>query len=150
MELYSIPLQSLGDTEAKFIIFRPLLGIAFIGNHQMVEITKAILDKKVNIQNAVKISSVQPFLDSIGFLRDDPAPPSLKHYQVFEPTHAILLLTNRCQMRCIYCYASGGELSPEDLAIDTAKDAIDIVFTNAKNQNKDSFNVSFQDRKSVV
>jgi len=51
MEITNIPLQSPYDSESKFIIFRPLLGIAFIGNTRMVELTGEILTKAVSAEN---------------------------------------------------------------------------------------------------
>jgi len=143
MELFNIPLQSPQGVDEKFIIFRPLLGIAFIGNIRMADLTREILAKAVSAENQEKASQVLPFLDSIGFLADDPPPPCLPNNGTFLPIHTVLLLTNRCQMRCIYCYASGGELPPEDLSVETAKQAIDIVHRNAVNQNRPSFNISF-------
>ncbi|MEA3327567.1 MAG: radical SAM protein [Chloroflexota bacterium] len=143
MELFNIPLQSPQDQGCKFIIFRPLLGIAFIGNDQMADLTREILTNDVPEKHQDKALKVRPFLESIGFLEKDPPPPRLPNNGAFHPTHTVLLLTNRCQMRCIYCYASGGELTPEDLSVDTAKKAIDIVHMNAVKQNRSFFSVSF-------
>ena len=143
MELFNIPLQSPQDPECKFIIFRPLLGIAFIGNSQMVDLTKEILTNGVGEKHQESASRVRTFLNSIGFLEKDPPPPRLPNNGAYLPTHTVLLLTNRCQMRCIYCYASGGELPPEELSFDTAKIAIDIVHKNAVKQNRPFFSVSF-------
>lgn len=143
MELYTIALQSQHEAEAKFIIFRPLLGIAFIGNASMERLTRDILSKSLEQETNQNDSNVVHFLDKIGFLNEDPSQPKLPNNGNFCPTHAVLLLTNRCQMRCIYCYASGGELPPEDLSFDTAKTAIDIVHQNAVSQNKPFFTISF-------
>jgi uncharacterized protein len=143
MELYTIALQSQNDSEAKFIIFRPLLGIAFIGNANMANLTREILLDSHEQESNQNDSNVVRFLDKIGFLKEDPSPPKLPNNGNFYPTHTVLLLTNRCQMRCVYCYASGGELPPEDLSFDTAKTTIDIVHQNAVSQNEAFFTISF-------
>jgi len=113
MELFNIPLQSPQDPECKFIIFRPLLGIAFIGNSQMVDLTKEILTNGVGEKVQESTSRVRTFLNSIGFLEKDPPPPRLPNNGAYLPTHTVLLLTNRCQMRCIYCYASDFRLTQQ-------------------------------------
>ncbi|MFC2158090.1 radical SAM protein [Acidobacteriota bacterium] len=40
---------------------------------------------------------------------------------------AVLFLTNRCNLRCTYCYASSGEYTVYNMDIETAKAAVDRV-----------------------
>lgn len=142
MEFFQIPLEVQDDSEPKFILFRPLLGIAFIGNQKMADLTRQLLTYHAG-QIKKSTSEIHSFLEKIGFLDPDPPTPSLPNQGEFSPTHVVLLLTNRCQMRCIYCYAAGGDLPPHDLSLKTAKKAIDIVFDNAAAQNQSFFTVSF-------
>jgi uncharacterized protein len=55
----------------------------------------------------------------------------------------VLLLTNRCNLRCIYCYASGGEGPAHDLSIDVARPVIDQVCDNAQKLGRKHFDLSF-------
>ncbi len=55
---------------------------------------------------------------------DDPPPAALR------PTAVTLFLTTACNLRCVYCYASGGE-QPRYLDEQVAFDAIDFVVDNA-------------------
>ena len=143
MEFFQIPLQDHQDSEPKFILFRPLLGIAFIGNQQMAEFARECLAENHLGGNKHGKDEISTFLETIGFLELDPPPPNTPNNGLFSPTHAVLLLTNRCQMRCIYCYASGGELPFEELSLATAKKAIDIVYDNALAQDQPTFSLSF-------
>ena len=61
MELYTIPFED------KFIIYRPLLRVAFIGNQAM-----ANLATDIATGNKPKPSPTVEFLDDIGFLNPDP------------------------------------------------------------------------------
>jgi uncharacterized protein len=143
MAFYIIPLKSQGNRDDLFIIFRPLLGLAFIGNREMVDLVKSVLTngnfEKVNEDH----NEISHFLSGIGFLEKEPEEPAPPQSNFFSPTHAVLLLTNQCQMKCIYCYASGGDLPTEDLSLESAISAIDYVHQNAIDLNRPSFNLSF-------
>ena len=72
--------------------------------------------------------------DARGFFAPRPLP---SHETDFRPAQVTLFPTNRCNLRCSYCYAYGGEgggahepLVTMDL--DVAKRAIDLVAHNAK------------------
>jgi uncharacterized protein len=58
------------------------------------------------------------------------------------PTAVTLFLTSACNLRCVYCYASGGErrqyLDPQ-----IAFDAVDLVVANALERGADDVRVSF-------
>jgi uncharacterized protein len=73
-------------------------------------------------------------LEEHGFFERHPYPG---HEPGFRPTQVTLYPTNRCTLRCSYCYAQGGEggdagepLTTIDL--DAARRAIDFVARNAK------------------
>ncbi len=58
------------------------------------------------------------------------------------PTAVTLFLTSACNLRCVYCYASGGE---RDRFLDpgVAIDAVDLVVANAAARGLDDVRVSF-------
>jgi uncharacterized protein len=118
LELYRIP---VGD---KYILYRPLRRVAFVGNGAMARL----------VEEAAGGQAVPPaareFLDGIGFLEPDPPPPSPRDAE-FRPTTAVLLATNRCNLRCVYCYADGGAGTPREVPLELARMAIDYVHQNA-------------------
>lgn len=58
------------------------------------------------------------------------------------PTAVTLFLTSACNLRCVYCYASGGERS-RFLDPEVAVDAVDLVVANAAARGRDDVRVSF-------
>ncbi|NWJ49149.1 MAG: SPASM domain-containing protein [Chloroflexi bacterium] len=137
METYVIPMSESTDSD-KYIIFRPLTGLAFVGNRAMAELS-TVLSKGAPV---LPEQEVGEFLEAIDFYKPDP--PTLSFSDtVFHPTTAVLLMTNRCQLRCIYCYASSGEFSPKDLSSALGYTAIDYACQNAQEMGRSEFEVSF-------
>jgi uncharacterized protein len=137
MEIHLIPVQD------KFIIYRPLRRLAFIGNRAMADLA---LQFKVLPPGVYPPgpTEVQAFFRSIGFaLPDPPAPPPPDPQAAFRPTSAALLMTGRCNLRCIYCYASGGEKDDLDLSLESACAVIDQVCSNAQELGQPFFEVTF-------
>jgi uncharacterized protein len=136
MELHLIPVEAAeGD---RFILYRPLIHLAFIGNRSMAKLALRYGDAPPGLQEFQEQEALQ-FLEKIGFFTPDtpPAPiqPSL--------SNAVLLLTNRCQLRCSYCYASGGEGLPKRLSVETGRKAIDLVHEQAEANRSSEFRVDF-------
>ncbi|MDF0645967.1 MAG: radical SAM protein [Nitrospira sp.] len=52
------------------------------------------------------------------------------------PTSATFSTTQKCTLRCKYCYAEGGRLEDLDIPWPIAKAAIDLIVKNAKDQRK--------------
>ena len=134
--LYLIPFQD------KYLIYRPLRGLMFLGNRAMAE-----LAEKYCVSHDRAVLSDDPevlnFFDACGFTGPDlpePPEPNLKEYL---PTSAALLMSNRCSLRCIYCYANGGETNDLDLDPAVGRKAIDTVCENALKLGKDRFSVTF-------
>ena len=136
-EIYAIPIPEAEGAD-KFIIYRPLIGSAFIGNLAMVDLARngAELPELAEDETADEATK---FLIGIGFTSPDILP--LAGFSPF--TSAVLLLTNKCQLRCIYCYASAGDSPPKILNIDTAITAIDYVFSQAVENDASRFRVEF-------
>ena len=73
---------------------------------------------------------------SVGPAAADTAPTALR------PTAVTLFLTSACNLRCVYCYASGGE-QPRYLDEQVAFDAIDLVVDNAVAGGQTEVTVTF-------
>jgi uncharacterized protein len=138
MDLFTIPLDG-PDGTGKLILYRPLAGLAFVGNQAMANLTRRLVKNGTKDQEA---SEPLKFLQRVGFLDPDPAPPPPAEGD-FIPTTAVLLLTNQCQLRCTYCYASAGELALNELTLELGKVAIEQVCLNARKLGRTSFAVSF-------
>lgn len=136
MEIFTIPVQD------KFILYRPLLQLAFVGNRPMADLTLRLAHHKSFPDLSGQDDEAAAFLKSIGFLRPDPSPPQPPN-STYHPTMAVLLLTNRCNLRCTYCYANGGEEPVEDLSLALARAAIDYVYQNAVEQERPYFDLTF-------
>ncbi|MBI3150874.1 MAG: radical SAM protein [Chloroflexi bacterium] len=137
MQLYLHRLNGNGET----LIYRPLLGLAFVGNAAMAELCQRVAAGGNNAPHNVKGEAMQ-FLSLIGFLRADPSLPPRTN-RLFRPILAVLLMTNRCQLRCVYCYAAAGSMPGMDLPEELGKQAIDLVCANAQEQKACAFEVSF-------
>lgn len=135
MEIFVIPIED------KFILYRPLLRLAFVGNRAMADLALSLAGGDSPSDVGAPEEAVT-FLESIGFLRPDPAPPPLPN-PAFRPTIAVLLLTNRCNLRCTYCYASGGEGPVQDLSLELARVAIDRVCQNGSDLGRPHFDLTF-------
>ncbi len=134
--LYLIPFQD------KYLIYRPLRGLLFLGNRAMADLAQRYCDTGDRMALADE-PEVLDFFDSIGFTRPDPPEPPDLDISKFQPTGAALLMSNRCNLRCIYCYANGGETNNLDLDPVIARAAIDTVCENAQKLGQDHFNVTF-------
>jgi uncharacterized protein len=143
MEVFAVPVKD------KVLLYRPLRHLAFIGNQAMADLTLEIISKLTDsdsynrrtIPNTA-YSEALGFLNKIGFLLPDPQPFPAPEGE-FKPTSAVLLLTSRCNLRCTYCYAGGGERAVQDLSSDLAHAAIDVVYHNALEQKKPRFELIF-------
>lgn len=133
MQVYAVPIES------KFLIYRPLLPLAFVGNQPMADLALRLAHEISCIDMPEEVLT---FLQASGFLEPDPPPPPSPD-RAYHPTMAVLLLTNRCNLRCTYCYASGGEGVIETLSPELARTAIDYVRRNAVDQNRPHFELTF-------
>jgi uncharacterized protein len=137
LEVFAIPI------EGKFILYRPLRRLAFVGNQAMVDLTLDLVryGAPAGVTEGAAEEAVG-FLGAIGFLEPDPPPPPPPRPS-YCPTTAVLLLTNRCNLRCTYCYASGGEGPVQDLSPKLARAAIDGAYQNAVELGQPYFELTF-------
>ncbi len=137
MELYTIPVSS-ADQNSAYIIYRPLLGLAFVGNQAMAELAKSLAKDPARPID----EDVHTFLEQIGFLHPDPALPQQPTSGDFTPLGLTLLMTNQCQLRCTYCYAAAGNSPRQHLSLETGYAAIDYTYENLKRLNYPQFHIS--------
>ena len=137
MALYTIPISDADDARA-YIVYRPLLGLAFIGNQAMATLATALArDPAQPVRE-----DIRNFLDSIGFFAPDPPSPPSPDTGTFAPMNLALLLTNQCQLRCTYCYASAGDFPRQHLSLETGRAAIDYTYESLKRLGSPQFVIS--------
>jgi uncharacterized protein len=106
----------------------------------------ADLASKVASQESLSTAGVPEevatFLEAIGFLKPDPPPPPPMN-TAYRPATAVLLMTNRCNLRCTYCYAAGGDGPAQDLSPELAQVVIDRAYQNAVDLGQSRFELTF-------
>jgi uncharacterized protein len=133
--LYCIPF------EGKYLIYRPLLHCAFIGNEAMAGLARRSLDDPLAPVTEEQ-REARDFLEQIGFLAPNPPPPA-KPSCNYAPRTVVLLLTNRCNLRCTYCYADAGCRPAADMPLELATRAVGIGAENARRTGHESFELIF-------
>jgi uncharacterized protein len=137
VELYTIPIPG-ADQDNAHIIYRPLLGLAFVGNQAMADLAKSVaIDPGRSLDG-----DVRAFLEEIGFLRPDPPAPQPPAPGDFSPTGLTLLMTNQCQLRCTYCYAAAGDSPRQHLSLEAGYSAIDYTYESLKRQDYPKLHLS--------
>jgi uncharacterized protein len=137
MELYTIPIPNAAQDNA-YIVYRPLLGLAFVGNRAMADLAESLAQDPARPID----DDVHTFLEEIGFLSPDPPLPQLPAPGDFSPTGLTLLMTNQCQLRCTYCYAAAGESPRQHLSLETGYAAIDYTYENLKRLDYPKFHMA--------
>ncbi len=137
-ELNVLPVTEEGHTAERFIVYRPLARLAFVGNRAMADLAVAASCGK---RRPPSHADADAFLERIRFLEPDPPLPAAPAGE-FRPTTAVLLMTNECQLRCTYCYAAAGEGTAQALDPSVGRTAIDHVCQVAVEDGRDLFEVS--------
>ncbi len=117
------------DYDGHVIIYRPRRRLAFLGNQALA----GYVAQREAAPDAPRDPEVEEFLTAVGY--DGPlldCPPFVPGDEPPRPTHAVLLLTNRCNLRCVYCYANAGaEPVTREMDWPTAQAVLDTVLANA-------------------
>lgn len=124
------------------ILYAPLKNLVCVVNSDTCELLAGIADLNLNTLNSEQIAAIQFFKEK-GILNSDFGMLPRTNSEAYRPTRVTLFTTNQCNLRCIYCYASAGELSPLVMPLKTAKAAIDFVVQNAKSQNLNRLQIGF-------
>jgi uncharacterized protein len=130
--LYSIPIN-----DDIYILYAPL-------HRRAVKISAQASQEMISILNDDRPysdfqSGVLDFLKSNGLT----ARPSFKSNEKKKDSHKIYLsITNKCNLRCIYCYAITG-IDSHTMLFRNAKNAIDYQLKQIVKSNGDSISVTF-------
>ncbi len=130
--------------DGQYILYAPLKGIAARISGAAAALLRDI--KKGEIFELT--SDDESFLASLVKVDVINGSPDIKltvHNEgEFKPTHVTLFPTDACNLRCIYCYARGGDSPvPATIPVAAAKAGIDYVANNAKDLGMEYFSVGF-------
>lgn len=147
-QIFTIPIDG-----EKYIVYAPLKGIAFICNSSLVN---AVFEQCSNFDTAAHLSNSLSsnsssihindnlaFLENLDFFKPEPLPVDEYEQKGIQYDAVVLFLTNQCNLRCTYCYASSGEHKPQQMQWDLAKDAIDFVMNEVIKNHSSSMSLGF-------
>jgi uncharacterized protein len=136
-DVFVIPLLN------RYLVYAPLRRAAFITNAAAVNLLNRLRRGEVTPANDDETA----FLNLCSEIRligeDGDAPIGSFEYGTFKPTEVTLFLTTRCNLRCIYCYASAGERPLAEMNLPTAQRGIDFVCHNALERGKPEFGIGY-------
>lgn len=135
-EIFVIPLQ-----EERYLIYAPLRKAAFVGNAAIVNLLADL--KSGEMMDHIDKNSVD-FLRQLEILdAGDEQLPIKELAGLPSPESVTLFLTNACNLRCSYCYASAGEAKLQYMSLETAKKGIDFVIANALKNGSERIEVNY-------
>lgn len=134
-QIFCIPLET-----NKFIVYAPLKGISFVANSSFIN---KMYEYCAFTDTGSSMSEEFGFLKNLNFFQSDPLP--VDEYQEMSVKYdaLILFLTNQCNLRCTYCYASSGESPKKQMSWEIAKASVDYVIKEAVKNNVPSFTLGF-------
>ena len=112
----------------RFIVYAPVRGLVLEMNAEAV---RRLKDHCLSRGSIPLPPSIQQRLGDTAWIfepdrLDSQAPPA-----PFEPDRVTLFLTNRCNLRCRYCYAAAGGRPAREMSDPIAAAAIDLAWQNA-------------------
>lgn len=114
--------------EDGYLVYAPLAGRIIYANADCV----AQIQAYVRTGEPASVDpAVTEQLGGLAWLDGVDAPQPLPADRPFHPTRTTLFLTNRCNLRCRYCYASAGESGGHDMPPELYRAAIDLVAANS-------------------
>ncbi len=148
-QVFSIPLG-----KKKYLIYAPLKEIAFIANPALVNM---VFDKAKSLcqsnlpsttishdrASSKKEGGVLDFLQELDFFRPEPIPVDDYCNIGVQYDSVILFLTNLCNLRCTYCYASSGEYLKREMPWEIAKAGIDYVMEEVIKNKSSAMTLGF-------
>ncbi|MFH0711020.1 MAG: radical SAM protein, partial [Candidatus Aenigmatarchaeota archaeon] len=127
-DIFAIPAES-----NMFLIYAPLPRIIIIGNSDLAILISLIKKNKFDWLNTDENNRMIKKLLKVGLLsKKRIANTDIDEKEVkFSPKAVTLCVTTDCNLRCVYCFASGGE-NPKYMKWKIAKAAIDTCLKNLK------------------
>jgi uncharacterized protein len=138
-EFFEIPLNGNND---QVLIYFPIKSFIIKSNKQAIEFLNELKKGPVEPKN----KNIHEFLHALeqaglvnGMKDSDPGPFSADEPI---PVSVTLLPTDRCNLNCLYCFNSSGTKG-DDMSIETAHAAIDLLVANAIKTKAPAIDVGF-------
>lgn len=112
-----------------YIVYAPLAGRIVHANAECVAQLRRYLETG---DERVVDEKVTRRLGGLSWLDRDDEPKLLPVDRHYHPTDVTLFLTNRCSLRCSYCYAEAGDFAARVMSQEVVRAAIDLVTHNAR------------------
>jgi uncharacterized protein len=125
----------------QFIAYAPLKGHVMLVNAAGADILHRLSEGILETPTVDTMEFISSLMD-MGLVNAQPEELHQDGDAEFRPTETTLFLTTSCNLRCSYCYASGGD-NPETMSWDVARAAVDLVVENAREAGSASFGLSF-------
>jgi len=116
-----------------YMVYAPLAGRVVHANADCASQLRSYLASG----NAEDVSlAVRSRLGGLDWLHSPKQPFALPTDRHFHPISVTLFLTNRCNLRCTYCYARAGEFEGLDMPVELYRAALDLIMKNARRAAK--------------
>lgn len=136
IELYAIKLGKYN------LIYAPTARKVAMANDDACRLVKLCSQGHISIEHP----GMAGLLSSLNISREEvlqqPVSRNEEVNEPWAPSEVTLSITSRCSLRCIYCYANGGDEN-NDMPWTIAQSAMDWVIDNAKNLGKESTSLHF-------
>jgi len=136
-EIFSIPYKD------NYIIYAPLKQTAFIVSPNAVNFLYKIQMKDVGLVLNKEEKEILVTFCELGLINGITNKLPDRTEETFSPAYVTIFLTGKCNLRCIYCYASGGGKEKSTIPFEIAKSAIDLIINNALSKNQKGIGVGF-------
>jgi len=114
----------------RFLVYAPLRRIAFVANGAMA----AAIARELNAPTpggTPGLADPLAFLRRLGFFQPEQPPSAAAPAGTPAYDTCVLFLTNRCNLRCVYCYAEAGDRPEQRLPWPVAQAALTRVVADA-------------------
>ncbi len=137
-ELFVIPNKS------NFFLYAPLKGVIMEVNRDMITLLKQIQRGRSieGLENELTLLLEKGILVESEEQLQEPTKKKNVEPKYF-PTSVTLMPTFDCNLRCIYCYAEGGENIGGDMKQEVAKAALDLIVHNAQESGNKKIQLGF-------
>lgn len=122
--------------EKKLIVHLPILGYAFIEEHNSIELLSKLKNGNSLSADELENTLVKKLLSINAIGVENRLIPTTKPLDKFRPIEGTLLLTESCNLGCTYCYASSINSKTSPMTIDIAECIVDEVIKNARDTGK--------------
>ncbi len=124
----------------RYLVHVPLLQVSLLVNRAMAELLQRLRRGEGGPWNAAERFALRELVAQ-GLVNGDSPPPPRSGIQEW-PTEVALFLTERCNLRCVYCYAQGGE-GRRSLSRETARAALEHILRHARETEERRIAVHF-------